>query len=113
MTKPTKRVCAQRRLSSAWASAQSDQSLRCPHEETLGSLIATLADAQADLGTQSLCWFCYVAANFVIIVKYFCYTKNFSSACFILILFAQSTNNQISKPSLHKMFHSFKLGMEM
>ena len=28
--------CAQRRLRSAWASAQSDQSLRCPHEETLG-----------------------------------------------------------------------------
>ena len=27
---------AQRQLRSAWASAQSDQSLRCPHEETLG-----------------------------------------------------------------------------
>ena len=36
MTKPTKWVCAQQRLSSAWASAQSDQSLRCPHEESLG-----------------------------------------------------------------------------
>ena len=30
MTKSTKWVCAQRRLRSAWASAQSDQSLRCP-----------------------------------------------------------------------------------
>ena len=29
MTKPTKWVCAQRRLRSDWASAQSDQSLRC------------------------------------------------------------------------------------
>ena len=29
MTKPTKWVCAQRRLRSAWASAQSDQSLHC------------------------------------------------------------------------------------
>ena len=29
-------VCAQWRLRSAWASAQSDQSLRCPHEESLG-----------------------------------------------------------------------------
>ena len=29
LTKPTKWVCAQRRLRSAWASAQSDQSLRC------------------------------------------------------------------------------------
>ena len=35
MTKPTKWVCAQRRLRSAWASAQSDQSLCCPHEESL------------------------------------------------------------------------------
>ena len=29
-------MCAQRRLRSAWASAQSDQRLRCPHEESLG-----------------------------------------------------------------------------
>ena len=29
-------MCAQRSLRSAWASAQSDQSLRCPHEESLG-----------------------------------------------------------------------------
>ena len=36
MTKATKWLCAQRRLRSAWASAQSDQSLRCPHEESLG-----------------------------------------------------------------------------
>ena len=28
-------MCAQRRFRSAWASAQSDQSLRCPHEEAL------------------------------------------------------------------------------
>ena len=36
MTKPTKWVCTQRRLRSAWASTQSDQGLRCLHEETLG-----------------------------------------------------------------------------
>ena len=29
-------MCAQRRLRSAWASAQSNQSLRFPHEESLG-----------------------------------------------------------------------------
>ena len=29
-------MCAQGRLRSAWASAQSDQSFRCPHEESLG-----------------------------------------------------------------------------
>ena len=31
MSKPTKWLCAQRRLRSAWAFAQSDQSLRCAH----------------------------------------------------------------------------------
>ena len=36
MTKPTKWLCTQRRLRSAWASTQSDQSLCCPHEESLG-----------------------------------------------------------------------------
>ena len=36
MTKPTKWVWAKRRLRSAWASALSDQSLRCPHEESWG-----------------------------------------------------------------------------
>ena len=35
MTKPTKWVCAQWRFRSAWASTQSDQSLRCPLEWTL------------------------------------------------------------------------------
>ena len=30
-------LCAQRRLLSAWAPTQSDQGLRCPHEEILGS----------------------------------------------------------------------------
>ena len=57
-------MCAQRRLRSAWASAQSDQSLRCPHEESLGpwvlsyplstqrSLWSDWADAQADLSLR-------------------------------------------------------------
>ena len=65
MTKPTKWMCAQRRLRSAWASAQSDQSLRCPPEETLGPYLPieltakTLirpdeADAQADLSLRSI-----------------------------------------------------------
>ena len=36
MSKPTTWLCAQRRIRSAWASVQSDQSLRFPHEEALG-----------------------------------------------------------------------------
>ena len=54
-------MCTQPRLRSAWASAQSDHSLRCPHEESLGPyplstqwrLWAVWADAQAD---PSLRW---------------------------------------------------------
>ena len=61
MTKPTKLVYAQQRLRSAWASAQSDQSLHCPNEESwVPSYLLSdsedwsdWADAQADL---SLCW---------------------------------------------------------
>ena len=36
VTKSTNAMCAQGRLRSALASAHSDQSLRCPHEESLG-----------------------------------------------------------------------------
>ena len=62
MTKPTMWFCAQRRLRS---SAQSDQSLRCPHEESLDTpppfsyplsaqrrLWSDWADAQADLSLR-------------------------------------------------------------
>ena len=47
-------LCTQRRLRSAWAFAQSDQSFRCPHDESRQQrLWLDWADAQADL---SLCW---------------------------------------------------------
>ena len=61
VTKPTKWVCPQWRLRSVWASPQSDQSLRCPHEETLvlsyplsaqRRLWPAWADAQADLSLR-------------------------------------------------------------
>ena len=56
MTKPTKWLCAQRRLRSAWASAQSDQSLRCvgPKLSSCGQrrLWSDWADAQADLSRR-------------------------------------------------------------
>ena len=41
-------LCAQRRLRSAWASAQSDQSLCCPHEETLGPQLPIGRTAKTD-----------------------------------------------------------------
>ena len=46
MTKSTKWLCTKRRLRSAWASAQSDQRLRCPHENNLGSLATHLAHSK-------------------------------------------------------------------
>ena len=58
MTKPTKWLCTQRRLGSAWASAQSDQSLRCTHWVLSCPLSAQRrlwsdwADAQADLSLR-------------------------------------------------------------
>ena len=80
ITKPTKWLCVQRRLRSAWASAQSDQSLCCPHEETwvLSYPLSTQrrfrsdwADAQADLR------FRWAHSHFVGFVmswlKYVCY----------------------------------------
>ena len=47
-------MCAQWRLKSAWASAQSGQSLRCPHEETLGPQLRTERTAMTLVGW--LCW---------------------------------------------------------
>ena len=76
MTKPTK--CAQRRFRSAWASAQSEQSLRCALSGLLRTQTFFMRTAktlirlgecpgwsESSLGAQSLCWFCHVAAHIV------------------------------------------------
>ena len=62
---------------SAWASAQSDQSLRCSHEESLGPYLPierkanTLnrlggrpGSSESSLGIQSFGWFCHKALNY-------------------------------------------------
>ena len=75
MTKPTNWVCAQRRFRSAWASAQSDESLRCPHEKPwvlsyplsaqrrLIRLGGCPGWSESLLGAQSFCCFCHVVAQ--------------------------------------------------
>ena len=76
MTKLTKWLCAQWRLRSAWASAQSDQSLRCLHEESLDPWLSiectekTLIRlgwypgwSESSLGAKSFCWFCHEEAQ--------------------------------------------------
>ena len=75
-------MCAQRRLRSAWASAQSDQSLRCPRMKKAWVLSYPLsaqrrlwsdwADAQADLtlwwAHMPLCWFCHEVVQIIAIL---------------------------------------------
>ena len=79
MTKPTKWLCIQRRLRSAWASAQSDQSLRCSHEtmgpqlpiehttKTLIRLGGCPGGSESLLGANSFCWFCHVPAQMFVL----------------------------------------------
>ena len=74
--KPTKWLCAQWRLISAWAFAQSDQCLRCALSawlraqaffmrtaETLIRLGKCPGWSESSLGAHSFCWFCHVAAH--------------------------------------------------
>ena len=49
-------LCAQQRLRSAWASAQSDQSLRCPHEKTLATHWAHCKDSDQTGRMPRLIW---------------------------------------------------------
>ena len=74
-TNPTKWACAQRKLRSAWASAKSDQSLRCPMKKawvlsyplsTQRSLIrlgGCPGGSESSPGAHSFCWFCHVVAH--------------------------------------------------
>ena len=65
---------AQRRLRSAWASAQSNKRLRCPHEETFDPQLPTecISDQSWRMPrliwvfagrTYHFCWFCHEAAQ--------------------------------------------------
>ena len=64
MTKPTKWVCAQRRLRSAWASAQADQSLRCPPCESLGSELPTECTPKTLISLGGLVgWLCWALTS--------------------------------------------------
>ena len=93
-------MCAQRRLRSAWSSAQSDQSSLSAWRK-LGSLATHWAhnedwsdwvDAQADLNlrwAQSFCWFCCEAAHFINFrvskSVFFCYQSERSRVCVNII----------------------------
>ena len=79
--KTNKITCAQWSLRSAWASAQSGQSLRYPHEEAWGPSLpftahsedwSDWADARADLRLRLahmwFFWFCRASAHLVFII---------------------------------------------
>ena len=72
-------MCAQRRLISALASAQSDQSLCCPHEKSLGPKLPVECTAktlirlggcpgwsESSLGAHAICWFCHAVAHLLL-----------------------------------------------
>ena len=74
MTKPTKWVCAQRRLRSAWASAQSDQSLRCAFNGELRTqALIRLGRCQADLSPR-----CPFFFRSLYIFRRYCWRKMYS-----------------------------------
>ena len=95
-------LCAQRRLGSVWASAQSDQSSLCAQwiEKDLnadsGDLGQTGRIPQADLSLRwahrSFCWFCHAATHMVLACmlrgQYLFSTKN--------LCFGEGTQTQIS-----------------
>ena len=60
MTKPTKWVCIQWRLRLAWASIQSDQNLRCPHDNC-----PCPGWSESLLDAHSFCWFWKFKYNFL------------------------------------------------
>ena len=85
MTKPTKWVCAQWRSRSAWASAQSDQSLHCVligYLRTQGFFMRTMKTlirlgrcpgwSESSLGTHSFYWFYHVAAHLFVFTSKIC-----------------------------------------
>ena len=101
-------MCAQRRLRSAWASAQSDQSfaVRMKKAWVLSyplsakrKVLSDWADAQADLSLRwahrQLCWFCHEAAQtalsrkpfylFIYLFIYYMHILWFQNACIVFV----------------------------
>ena len=76
-------ICAQRRLRSAWASAQSDQSLRWPHGETLGSLLHNGRIVTTDQTGRRLIWVSAGDTGHLLGLSY-CgsFIRHFSNMCY-------------------------------
>ena len=100
-------LCAQRRLRSAWASAQSDQSLRCPLSGKLRTQTFFMRTAKNDqtgrtprliwvfAGRTSVCLFCHEVAQICLMI--------WSSTNFTLDLFCTT---KFSRDFLFTLYHS-------
>ena len=70
MTKPTKWLCAQRRLRSAWASSLSawrklgSLTTHQAHSEDSNQTVGCPGWSESSVGAHSFCWFCHVVAHF-------------------------------------------------
>ena len=81
--KPTIWLCAQRRLRSAWASAQSDQSLRCQHEERLERTEKALKCPRLNLFET----FNVIAIKLVVILNHFPGDKTVFYGLYLTLVF--------------------------
>ena len=68
MTKPTIWLCAQRRLRSTWASAQTDQRRRCPHEKNLGSSATYWAQKTDQTGRMPRLIWVFAGSTLILLV---------------------------------------------
>ena len=102
-TKPTKWMCAQRRLRSAWASTQSDQSSLCAQwvakdprflhaDSGLIRLGGCPCWSASSLDAQSFCWFCHEAAQ---LEEYLCGEYGFDWQLHWPCMFFKSTFTHI------------------
>ena len=86
LTKPTKCLCAQKRLRLAWVSIQSDQSLRCPHEESFGPELPTERTAKDSDQTGRMPRLIRVFAGRTVILLILSWGGSYQDSCSLLCL---------------------------
>ena len=107
-------LCTQRRLRSAWASAQSDWSFRCPPEEALGPWLPSTQRrlirvgrspgwSDFSLGVLVVLWFCHASTN-----------SNTRHSKFFTLIFVHPVNRKKINWAYHKkIFSPILLGIEL
>ena len=101
--------CTQRRLRSTWAYAQSNQSLHCLHEETLGPQLPIMGTAktlirlggcpgwsESSVSAQSFCWFCHEAPQITMFDIWNAFRKSSTQSWMVNKYTEQSTRTEDS-----------------